>query len=53
MKITRKGIASAAEGCLTTQKRFVYKEKNTLYIAKLIDGKTGVSVHWMERYRKV
>ena len=53
MRITRKHIADAIEGALTTQKKFTLKTKFVIYTARLIDGKYGVSVKWMPRYRKV
>ena len=53
MRITRKHIANAIEGALTTQKKFTLKTKFVIYTARLIDGKYGVSVKWMPRYRKV
>jgi hypothetical protein len=53
MRITRKHIADVIEGALTTQKKFTLKTKSVIYTARLIDGKCGVSVKWMPRYRKV
>jgi len=53
MRITRKDIANAVEGAITTQKKFVLKTKQVIYTAKLIKDKCGVEVLWMPRYRKV
>ena len=52
MRITRKGMASAIEGALLGQKKFVYKSKDVIYTASLLKGKCGVQVLWMPRYRK-